>query len=93
MTQQSRDDIAILQARAEYLQMAVIQLLSRLTEDEMVEVGTEIALHLAQGQAAAEGSTQPDAYLQERKSFPVVLLSAAEKKRQSRPPPLSPAKT
>ena len=92
MTQKSRDDIAILQARVEYLQIAVVSLLSRLTEEEIVEVGTEIALHLAQGQDAAEGSTQPDAYLQERKSFPVVLMSAAEKKRQSRPSPLNRAK-
>ena len=92
MSQKSRDDIAILQARVEYLQIAVIDLLSRLTEDEIVEAGTEITLHLATSQVAAEGSTQPDSYLEERKSFPAVLLSAAERKRQSRPATLNQAK-
>ena len=93
MTQKSRDNIAILQARAEYLQLAVIDLLSRLRQDDLVEVGTELALHLATGQVAAEGSTQPDAYLQERKSFPVALIAAAEAKRQSRPSPPMQSKT
>jgi hypothetical protein len=93
MTQKSRDDIAILQARVEYLQIVVIDLLSRLTQDSLVEVSTELGLHLAQGQSAAEGSTQPDAYLQERKSFPVSLIAAAERKRQARPAPPRQSKT
>jgi hypothetical protein len=77
MEKEAQNELGILHARIEYLQLVVSILLSKLPKEAFEAVGAEIIGHFAKHQVAALNSTFPDSYLKECETYPPSQLSAA----------------
>ena len=80
MDDKTRDELGVLHARINYLQLVVSELLSRLSEDDQVTVGVEVFEHFAKHQTDALNSTFPDSYLRECESYPPAQSADATKR-------------
>ncbi|MDP3744442.1 MAG: hypothetical protein Q8Q76_08905 [Methylotenera sp.] len=79
MDKEAQNELGILHARIEYLQLVVSILLSKLPKDDFVNVGADIIEHFVKHQAAALNSTFPDSYLKECETYAPAQLSAASR--------------
>ena len=81
MTDKTSHEFGVLHARVEVLQFIAQLLLARLSEDDLVGVGSEVLLHVVRQQEVALNSTFPDSYSAELGDFLPALLAAADAKR------------
>jgi hypothetical protein len=84
MDEATRNEIGILYARIEYPRVVTSILLSRLSEDDIVEVGVAVCEHFVKHKDAALNSTFPDSYLAEFEKYVPAQQADAEKRRQRR---------
>ena len=84
MDEKTRDELGVLHARVNYLQLVVSELLSRLTEDERVEIGVIVMNHSINLQDEALNSTFPDSYLREAERYAISQQADASKRTLSR---------
>ena len=86
MDDKTRDELGVLHARINYLQLVVSELLSRLPENDLVEIGVTVMNHSIKLQDDALNSTFPDSYLQEAEKYSIAQLADASTRRLARPP-------
>ena len=84
MDDKTRDELGVLHARVNYLQLVVSELLSRLSEDERVEIGVEVMNHSIKLQGEALNSTLPDSYLLEAERYAISQQADASKRALAR---------
>ena len=84
MDDKTRDELGVLHARVNYLELIVSELLSRLTEDERVEIGVIVMNHSIKLQDDALNSTFPDSYLREVERYAISRQADASKRALAR---------
>ena len=84
MDDETRNELGILYARIEYLRVVSSILLSKLTENERVQIGIEVQKHYAEHKEAAINSTFPDSYLQEFENYVPKQQAETEKRSLAR---------
>ena len=84
MDDKTRDELGVLHARINYLELMVSELLSRLPEDERVEIGVTVMNHSIKLQGDALNSTFPDSYLREAEKYAISQQADVSKRALAR---------
>ncbi len=85
MDEKTRDELGVLHARINYLGLMVSELLSRLTQDERVEIAVTVMNHSIKLQDEALNSTFPDSYIREAERYAIAQQANASNRALARP--------